>query len=137
MVGSRVNRVWLINGVTAFFASNLAVFFILGRLGFSLGVVFYLWVGLFNLMLVAQFWAFANDIYSKPQGERLFGVVGIGASLGAILGALLAGWMFKPVGPYPMMLISAGLLVFSMALTSWTHIREKRRVGTDRVVPAA
>jgi len=137
MLGSRVNRVWLINGVTAFFASNLAVFFILGRLGFSLGVVFYLWVGLFNLMLVAQFWAFANDIYSKPQGERLFGVVGIGASLGAILGALLAGWMFKPVGPYPMMLISAGLLVFSMGLTSWTHIREKRRVVPDRQAPVA
>jgi len=126
LLGSRVNRVWLINGVTAFFASNLVVFFFLGRLGLSLGVVFYLWVGLFNLMLVAQFWAFANDVYTKPQGERLFGVVGIGASLGAILGALLAGWMFKPIGPYPMMLISAGLLVFSMVLTNWIHLRQKR-----------
>src|SRR6185503_21170710 len=35
MLGSRVNRVWLINGVTAFFASNLAVFFVLGRMGVS------------------------------------------------------------------------------------------------------
>jgi hypothetical protein len=42
-LGSRVNRLWLINGVTAFFISNLVVFFILGQLGFSLGVVFYLW----------------------------------------------------------------------------------------------
>jgi AAA family ATP:ADP antiporter len=54
-------------------------------MGVSLGVVFYLWVGLFNVMLVAQFWAFANDIYTQKKGERLFGVVGIGASLGAIL----------------------------------------------------
>jgi AAA family ATP:ADP antiporter len=134
MLGSRVNRVWLINGVTAFFASNLALFFILGRLGMSLGIVFYLWVGLFNLMLVAQFWAFANDVYTKPQGERLFGVVGIGASLGAILGALMAGWMFEPMGPYPMMLISAGLLVFSMFLTNWVHLREKNRPAPEKAV---
>jgi AAA family ATP:ADP antiporter len=132
MFASRVNRVWLINGILAFFASNLALFFILGQAGMSLGVVFYLWVGLFNVMLVAQFWAFANDVYTKPQGERLFGVVGIGASLGAILGALLAGWMFEPVGPYPMMLISAGLLVVSMVLTNWVHLREKRQPATDR-----
>ena len=136
MLGSRVNRVWLINGVTAFFASNLALFFILGQLGLSLGVIFYLWVGLFNLMLVAQFWAFANDVYTKPQGERLFGVVGIGASLGAIFGALLAGWMFKPVGPYPMMLISAGLLALSMILTNWVHLREKRRMELNPAIPA-
>lgn len=125
MLGSRVNRLWLINGVTAFFISNLAIFFVLGRLGFSLGVAFYLWVGLFNLMLVAQFWAFANDLYTQKAGERLFGVVGIGASLGAIFGALVAGWLFEPVGAYAMMLISAGLLGICMILTNWAHYRVK------------
>src|SRR5881396_3450381 len=69
---SRVNRIRLINGVTAFFISNLAIFYLLGRLEFNLGVVFFLWVGLFNLMVVAQFWAFANDIYTEEQGKRLF-----------------------------------------------------------------
>jgi AAA family ATP:ADP antiporter len=123
---SRVNRVWLMNGVMAFFIANLGLFFILGRLGASLGIAFYLWVGLFNLMLVAQFWAFANDIYTQEKGERLFGVVGIGASLGAIFGAMLAGWMIEPVGPYSMMLVSAGLLGIAMILTNWIHHREKR-----------
>lgn len=124
MLGSRVSRLWLINGVTAFFISNLVIFYVLGQMGLSLGVVFYLWVGLFNLMLVAQFWAFANDVYTKQKGERLFGVVGIGASLGAILGAWLAGMMFEPLGPYAMMLISAALLGFSMFITNWVHHRE-------------
>ena len=127
-LGSRVNRVWLINGVLAFFISNLVIFFFLGQMGVSLGVVFYLWVGLFNVMLVAQFWAFANDIYTQKKGERLFGVVGIGASLGAILGAKLAGWMFEPVGLYGMMLISAAFLGASMMLTTWVHLREKHQV---------
>jgi len=91
---SRTNRVRLINGVIAFFISNLAIFYVLGRLQFQLGVVFFLWVGLFNLMLVAQFWAFANDIYTEEQGKRLFAIVGIGSSLGAIVGARIAGWLF-------------------------------------------
>jgi AAA family ATP:ADP antiporter len=125
MLGSRVSRLRLINGVTAFFISNLVLFFIFGRLGASLGVVFYLWVGLFNLMLLAQFWAFANDVYTQQKGERLFGVVGIGASLGAILGAWVAGLLFEPLGAYPMMLLSASLLGVSMILTNWVHHREK------------
>src|SRR5262249_10887706 len=67
-VASRLNRLRLINGVTAFFASNLVVFYVLGRLNVRFGFVFFLWVGLFNLMLVAQFWAFTNDIYTQQQG---------------------------------------------------------------------
>lgn len=129
-LGSRLNRVWLINAVLAFFISNLAIFFFLGQMGVSLGVVFYLWVGLFNVMLVAQFWAFANDIYTQKRGERLFGIVGIGASLGAILGAKMASGMFDPLGPYMMMLVTAGLLGVSMILTNWIHQREKQQVVT-------
>jgi len=121
---SRTNRVRLINGVIAFFISNLAVFYVLGRLQFQLGVVFFLWVGLFNLMLVAQFWAFANDIYTEKQGKRLFAIVGIGSSLGAIVGARVAGWLFEPIGPYSMMLVTAALLAVCMILTTWIHHRE-------------
>jgi AAA family ATP:ADP antiporter len=121
---SRVNRIKLINGVTAFFISNLAIFFVLGRAQVPLGVPFFLWVGLFNVMLVAQFWAFANDVYTEEQGKRLFAIVGIGSSLGAIFGAWVAGLLFKPLGVYPMMLIAAGLLGICMVLTNWIHHRE-------------
>src|SRR5262245_21200365 len=121
---SRTNRVRLINGVIAFFISNLAVFYVLGRMQFELGVAFFLWVGLFNLMLVAQFWAFANDIYTEEQGKRLFAIVGIGSSLGAIVGARIAGWLFEPIGPYSMMLVTAALLAVCVILTTWIHHRE-------------
>src|SRR5437588_272524 len=69
-LASRVNRVRLINYVTVFFVSNLVIFFALGRGGVStavLGVPFFLWIGIFNLMVVAQFWSFANDIYTPDQ----------------------------------------------------------------------
>jgi ATP:ADP antiporter, AAA family len=121
---SRTNRVRLINGVTAFFISNLVIFYVLGQLQFNLGVVFFLWVGLFNLMLVAQFWAFANDIYSEEQGKRLFAIIGIGSSVGAIVGARIAGSLFEPLGPYSMMLVAAGILAVCMILTTWINQRE-------------
>jgi len=42
---------------------------------------FFLWVGIFNVLVVAQFWGFANDLYTEPEGKRLFSIVGVGASL--------------------------------------------------------
>ena len=125
-VARRINRVWLINGVTAFFISNLVLFFALGQMGAKLGVVFYLWVGLFNVMIIAQFWAFANDLYSKKKGERLFGLIGIGASVGAILGAFIASRLFEPIGTYAMMLVTAVLLGLCVILTSVVNRREKQ-----------
>jgi AAA family ATP:ADP antiporter len=134
LLAKRVNRAWLINGVTAFFISNLFLFFALGQTGARLGVVFYLWVGLFNVMIIAQFWAFANDLYSKKKGERLFGLIGIGASVGAILGAAIAGRLFEPIGVYAMMLVTAGLLAFCMILTTVVNRREKQH--TDPALAA-
>jgi AAA family ATP:ADP antiporter len=121
---NRVNRVQLINGVTAFFISNLLIFSALGRFGMQVGVPFFIWVGLFNLMMVAQFWALANDIYTQEQGRRLFAIVGVGGSLGAIFGSELARWLFKPLGPYSLMLFAAALLSICLVVTTWIHYRE-------------
>ena len=121
---SRTNRLRLINGVTAFFISNLVIFYFLGQMQLRLGVVFFLWVGLFNLMLPAQFWALANDVYTEEQGKRLFAIVGIGSSVGAIVGARVAGWLFQPIGPFSMMLVTASLLGVCMILTNWIDRRE-------------
>ena len=80
---SRVNRVRLVRSVTLFFAANLLLFIVAVRAGFHVGIVYFLWVGIFNLMAIAQFWAFANDLYTKEQGRRLFPLIVVGASLGA------------------------------------------------------
>jgi hypothetical protein len=50
-----------------------------------LGISFFLWIGVFNLMVIAQFWSFANDLYTPEQGKRLFAIVGFGGSVGAVL----------------------------------------------------
>ncbi len=59
--------------------------------GMRVGIVFFLWLGIFNVMVIAQFWAFAADLYTEEQGKRLFPMIGIGSSLGAWLGSVRAG----------------------------------------------
>jgi AAA family ATP:ADP antiporter len=134
---SRVNRVWLICGVTLFFASHLLIFALLGTAGIQIGIAFYLWIGVFNMAAVAQFWAFANDLYSTERGKRLFPLVGIGASLGAVVGSALTSIVFGGVGPYRLMLLAAAGLLVPVGLTVWVHRREQTQPPGPRAVPAS
>ena len=116
---SRVDRMRLIGVVSAIFVLNLVLFYVLGRLGVPhLGIAFFIWVGIFNLMIIAQFWSFANDIYTQEAGERLFGVVAFGASLGSILGGRAANALFQTLGAYNLLLVAAALLAVSVLLTA-------------------
>jgi AAA family ATP:ADP antiporter len=136
VVASRVSRVWLICGVMLFFASNLLVFALIGTTGVRIGIAFYLWIGVFNMAAIAQFWAFANDLYSTERGKRLFPLIGIGASLGAVIGSGLTSVAFAGVGPYRLMLMAAAGLLVPVGLTVWVHRREKRRLAGPRPLEA-
>lgn len=123
---ARVNRVWLLSGLTAFFISNLALFILAGQSGLEVGVAFYIWLGVFNFMIVSQFWAFANDIYTEEAGKRLFPVVGIGISFGAFVGAKATEMLIGDVGPYRLMTAAAILLGLFILLIVVVHRREAR-----------
>src|SRR5882672_10493917 len=88
-VARRVGPMKLLTIVYLFFASNLLLFAALAVANASIGVPFYLWVGVFNYTAIAQFWAFAADAYTPEQGKRLFAILGIGSSVGAVVGARL------------------------------------------------
>jgi len=112
-VASRVGRSRLINGVMLFFVSHLVLFYAFAVYGVRIGVAFFLWVGVFNLMIVAQFWAFANELYTVDRGQRLFPLVGVGGSLGALVGARAASkLMAAHLKPADLLLVAGiGLLV--------------------------
>jgi AAA family ATP:ADP antiporter len=120
----RVDRMRLIATVTLFFASNLVLFWFLGKQKLPLGVPFYLWVGIFNLTVIAQFWAFAADIYDEEKGKRLFPVLGIGSSIGAVAGAALSNRLIK-IGPFGLMLLAAVILVGCLGITLIVHRRSR------------
>lgn len=124
-LATHLRRMTLLAVVSLFFASNLVLFYVLFLVlpgaKLSLGVAFFIWVGCFSVMIVAQFWAFANDLHTKEQGERLFGVIAGGSAVGAILGAKLAKPIYQALGPDPMFLVAAAILVACLGLTWLAH----------------
>ena len=125
-LAQRVGRIKLITVVTLIFASNLFIFFALHLAGVPIGIAFFLWVGVFNMMIVAQFWSFAADVYTEAQGKRLFAILGIGSTVGAVAGSALASRLVRPIGVYGLMLTAVGFLLASLTLTIVVHRREKR-----------
>ena len=117
----RVGRLVLIASVLLFCVSNLVVFAFLYGEGLSIGLPFYIWVGTFNFLLVATFWSFANDIYSPEQGKRLFPIVGVGTTVGAVAGSFAATWLLGFFGPMALMLLSAALLALCVGFFAWVH----------------
>jgi AAA family ATP:ADP antiporter len=127
---STVSRMRLINVVTTFFVGCLLLFYVLAQFGVPLAMVYFVWIGIFNLMIVAQFWSFANDIYSKSEGERLFAIVGFGASLGAVVGARAANRLIAPFGINQLMLVGAVVLIGQVLLSNYIDRRDRaRRAG--------
>jgi AAA family ATP:ADP antiporter len=129
-VSSRFPRQKLITWVTLFFVSNLVIFYVVSFMDVSLGtigIIFFIWIGVFNVLVPAQFWGFANDIYSPEEGKRLFPIVAFGATFGAFSGSLVAGWLVEPLGLYQMMLVSGAILIVCILLAWVIHIRETKR----------
>jgi ATP:ADP antiporter, AAA family len=128
-IATHLNRNRLLRWTTLFFASNLLIFYFVGQTGTRIGVVYYIWVGIFNVFTVAQLWAFATDLFSLEQGKRLFPLLGSGASAGAVAGAWIAGQLIKPLGPYKIMLIALAALCICAALTRLAGYIITRRGG--------
>src|SRR5436190_10275415 len=131
-VASRVDRVKLLVGVTVFFIICIEVFAsaVAAHVRY-VGVAFFIWVGIFNVSLVAQFWSFANDLYRKGAGDRLFPVVAMGMTAGAPLGSLIAARLFGlGITPQVILQLSAALLWVSAMLYPRINSRETRRAST-------
>jgi ATP:ADP antiporter, AAA family len=135
---SRVNRARLIMGVLAFFLLNLALFAVAfaRELPYT-SVVFYIWVGIYSMTTVSLFWSFANDIYRKESGERIFPVIMLGATVGGPLGAWLAQRLFETgVSPVRMLQAVMAILLFHFAFYRWANRRESGRPAQAAVAQA-
>lgn len=128
---SRVSRMKLVVGVTIFFILCIQFFYFAVRLDLPyIGFAFFIWVGIFSLSIIAQFWSLANDVYSRSVGERLFPVIAIGATLGSPIGSKLAGALIKlDISFGTLMQISAGILLLSLVLYVFINTFQQRQTG--------
>lgn len=106
----------LVLGVYGFFAITMLAFYGAWMAEWKIGFVFFIWVGLFGLMIISQFWALANGCWSEAAGKRLFPFIMIGANLGALAGTEVAAIASHHHGMHGLMLIGFGVLIAAMVI---------------------
>src|SRR5688572_12840359 len=134
---SRFRRLVFITATYAFFAVSLVVFYMLialtpAAVGETSGRVFYVWFSVFNLFSTMVFWALMADRFTLEQSKRLFGVIAVGVTLGAIFGPWLASQLAEPLGAPSLLLVAAGFLglaIVAAGIVAWLQ-PERARAGT-------
>ena len=122
-------------GTLVFFSLNVVWFWWAFRTGrFTLlPAAFYVWVNCFGVIAPVQAWSFANSLFDARQAKRVFGVIGAGASLGAIAGGLLARFLVVPMGgTVNLLLVLAALILAAAVLAAFASQRLTRRDAPPR-----
>ena len=114
-------RVQLVRWITAFFLGNVCLFYLLGLIGVDIGFAYYVWVGVFGVTMLAQFWAHAAHSFDVETGQRLFPVIMAGATFGALAGPALFGVLFPLLGTWNLMLVATALLATTLPLVARTR----------------
>jgi AAA family ATP:ADP antiporter len=130
---SRFRRLTFIAATYGFFAVSLVGFYLLivlapGAVGEVSGRVFYVWFSVFNLFSTMVFWALMADRFTLEQSKRIFGVLAVGGTLGAIFGPWLASQLAQPLGTPALLLVAAGFLSLAI-VTAWAVARIQPEVS--------
>jgi AAA family ATP:ADP antiporter len=130
-LAGRWHRVTLITRSTLFCIFILVVFWFLQPDFFIealplTGILFYLWVGMFGVFVVAQFWTFCADIYTDDRGRRMMPLVAIGATSGGVAGSWIVNRLVDSglVPTEALLLLATVPLFVSIGLTKIVDGRE-------------
>jgi AAA family ATP:ADP antiporter len=97
------------------------VFFLLSQTSLDIGFAYYVWVGLFGVLITAQFWAFAADSFNLKTGQRVFPLIMIGTSLGGLVAPGLAAYLFQVLSVRDLMLIILALIAMTLPIAAMAH----------------
>ena len=70
-IATYLNRNRLLRATTLFFASNLLIFYFVSRSGARIGVVYYIWVGIFNVFTVLSFGPLRRISFSGSRQKAI------------------------------------------------------------------
>ena len=144
-LGRKVSAITLITGTNVLMIATLLYFgWAMGRNIAGLPYVYYVYVQVAPVLLVAQFWLLAGYIYDNRQAKRIYGLLGAGATAGALAGSFLVRLLRVPLGTGRLLLICVviciGLIVLSFVAWGYRRkdpsiVSEQRRFGTEKEKP--
>ena len=111
---SRLRLRIIVPSVYAFFAATFVAFYVAGNaLGDNelVNRSYYVWLSVFSLYHLSVFWTFMSGLYNKEQAKRLFAIIAMGASAGAIVGPAIPTFFADDIGNLNLLLIAAILLL--------------------------
>lgn len=114
----------LVASVYAFFAISFVAFYLGTALLENRTLIdksFYVWVSVFSLFHISVFWSLMAEVFSRPQATRLFGFIGAGASVGAIVGPGIPLLLASYTGVDFLLLVASLVLVMAMPLSYWVQ----------------
>ena len=140
---AKFRRISFIAATYLFFAASLLGFWALlsfapESAGEISGRVFYVWFSVFNLFSTMVFWALMADRFAYEQSKRLFPIIAVGGTVGAIFGPWLAWNIVETVGTANLILIACGFLVLAVLAAWWiATLQPERATTTDPTAPPA
>ncbi len=94
--------------------------------------VFFVWSAVFSLFVVSVFWEYMADVWRRDQGERLFGFIAAGGTVGALVGPVITGVLAPWWGPAPLLVVAAAGLVVAARCVGRLGRVVVPEVGSDR-----
>lgn len=91
------------------------------------GYAFYVGLSVVNLFLVSVFWALMADVWSLAQGKRLFAPIGVGGTLGALLGSNFVWWLAERIETWVQIVIAMVAFEIAVRLVGGIDRIERRR----------
>ncbi len=122
---SKYSRRLILPLVFGFFALNLILFALAFRAGFYpvwTGRVFFVWLSVYNLLVISLGWSLLNDLLGGAESRRLFAIAAGGSSFGSVIGPVLTAALVKSLGESVLFIISA-LMLLSAAVLSQVMFR--------------
>jgi AAA family ATP:ADP antiporter len=117
-----------------FFVANILVFYAMLRFvstgeGSSvdiwMGRAFFVWITVFALFNTSIFWCLMADVFRSEQAKRMFGFIGVGGTLGSIVGSAATAALAPRIGAVNLLLVSVALLELAVFTVVRFPLREQ------------
>jgi AAA family ATP:ADP antiporter len=81
------------------------------------GVGLFIGISVLNLFIISVFWSLMADSYEEGEARRMYGVIAVGGTAGAIAGPALTALLAPRIGPINLLPISAAFLAVAAVLS--------------------
>lgn len=100
--------------------SNLLLFWwLFYKLPGVTGAVFYGWLSVANVFLIAVFWTQINAAFTDQNDKLMYVIVGLGGGIGAAFGGKITSAIVPYVGSNNLILVACVVLLFAFLCSLW------------------